>query len=78
MTGFARVEGGDDLVSWTWEIKTVNGRSLDVRARLPSGYEALDPRVRKAVSGVCHRGNAQVNLAVKRGEAPQSWKRRLS
>ncbi len=73
MTGFARIEGGDDLVSWTWEIKTVNGRSLDVRARLPSGYEALDPQIRKAVSGACHRGNAQVNLVVKRGEAPQSW-----
>ena len=73
MTGFARVEGGDDLVSWTWEIKTVNGRSLDMRSRLPSGYEALDPVVRKAVAGRCHRGNAQINLVVKRSEAQQAW-----
>lgn len=73
MTGFARAEGGDDLVSWTWEVKTVNGRSLDVRSRLPSGYEALDPVVRKALAACCHRGNAQVNLSVKRSEAPQAW-----
>ena len=73
MTGFARMEVGDDSVSWAWEIKTVNGRSLDVRSRLPGGYEALDPLVRKAVAGACHRGNAQVNLQVKRGEAQQAW-----
>ncbi len=73
MTGFARQEGGDDSVAWAWELKTVNGRSLDVRSRLPSGYEALDPIVRKAVAAVCHRGNAQVNLVVKRSEAAQAW-----
>ncbi|NIA70299.1 YicC family protein [Pelagibius litoralis] len=73
MTGFARAEGNDDLISWAWEIRTVNGRSLDVRSRLPNGYESLDPVVRKAVAGACNRGNAQVNLQVKRGEAPQAW-----
>lgn len=73
MTGFARVDGGDDSASWTWEIKTVNGRSLDMRSRLPSGYEVLDPIVRKTVAGRCHRGNAQINLVVKRSEAPQAW-----
>ncbi|WP_422366298.1 YicC/YloC family endoribonuclease [Pelagibius sp.] len=74
MTGFARAEGGDELVTWAWEIRTVNGRSLDVRSRLPGGYEALDPVIRKAVAGVCQRGNTQVNLQVKRGEAPQAWR----
>lgn len=73
MTGFARQEGSDDNVAWAWEVKTVNGRSLDVRSRLPSGYEALDPIVRKAVAAVCHRGNTQVNLVVKRSEAAQAW-----
>ena len=70
MTGFARRDGGDATVSWTWEIKSVNGRSLDVRARLPQGYESLDPVVRSAVTAACSRGNVQVNLSLKRGSAP--------
>src|SRR3546814_776000 len=70
MTGFARRDGGDAAVSWTWEIKSVNGRSLDVRARLPQGYESLDPAVRSAVAAACSRGNVQENLAMKRGRAP--------
>ena len=70
MTGFARRDGGDEAVSWTWEVKSVNGRSLDVRARLPQGYESLDPAVRGAVTAACSRGNVQVNLQMKRGSAP--------
>ena len=70
MTGFARSEGGDAAASWTWEVKSVNGRSLDVRARLPQGYESLDPVVRGAVNAACTRGNVQVNLSMKRGTAP--------
>ncbi|WP_340117952.1 YicC/YloC family endoribonuclease [Pelagibius sp. 7325] len=70
MTGFARRDGGDATVSWTWEVKSVNGRSLDVRARLPQGYESLDPIVRSAVTAACSRGNLQVNLSMKRGSAP--------
>ena len=70
MTGFARRDGGDAAVSWTWEVKSVNGRSLDVRARLPQGYESLDPAVRNAVTAACSRGNVQVNLSLKRGSAP--------
>lgn len=70
MTGFARRDGGDEAASWTWEVKSVNGRSLDMRARLPQGYESLDPAVRSAVSAACARGNVQVNLSIKRGSAP--------
>ncbi len=70
MTGFARRDGGDEAASWTWEVKSVNGRSLDMRARLPQGYESLDPVVRSAVSAACARGNVQVNLSMKRGTAP--------
>jgi uncharacterized protein (TIGR00255 family) len=70
MTGFARRDGGDGTISWSWEIKSVNGRSLDVRARLPQGYESLDPVVRSAVAAACSRGNVQVNLSMKRGSAP--------
>lgn len=70
MTGFARREGGDGAQTWVWEAKTVNGKGLDVRARLPQGYEALEPRVRSAVQRVCARGTVNVSLSVDRGERP--------
>jgi uncharacterized protein (TIGR00255 family) len=66
MTGFARADGADARTSWTWEVRSVNGRGLDVRARLAPGYDALDARVREACAKRFQRGNIQVNLAVKR------------
>jgi uncharacterized protein (TIGR00255 family) len=70
MTGFARREGGDGTQTWVWEAKSVNGKGLDVRARLPQGFEALEPQVRAAVQRVCARGNVNVSLSVDRGERP--------
>jgi uncharacterized protein (TIGR00255 family) len=68
MTGFARREGGDDTLTWTWEAKSVNGRGLEVRCRMPSGMEALEAKVRAAVPKVCARGNVTVALNVDRGD----------
>jgi uncharacterized protein (TIGR00255 family) len=70
MTGFARQEGGDDSTGWSWEIKSVNGRNLDVRNRLPIGYESLESVIRAAVPVYCARGNIQINLTVDRSAAP--------
>jgi uncharacterized protein (TIGR00255 family) len=70
MTGFARQEGGDGTVSWSWEIKSVNGKALDLRCRLPSGYEALEPMARAAAAERCARGNLQVGLAVDTSDRP--------
>lgn len=67
MTGFARGSGGDELLSWSWELKSVNSRNLDIRCRIPTGYEALEPRVRARAPEVLARGNLQVNLTVRRG-----------
>ena len=50
MTGFARVGGGQDAFTWTWELRSVNGRGLDLRCRLPAGYEALEVAVRAAAA----------------------------
>ena len=67
MTGFARQEGGDATMTWSWELKSVNGRNLDFRYRLPTGFEDLEPVIRVALSKHCVRGNFQVNLTVNRG-----------
>ncbi len=72
MTGFARQEGGDGTTTWAWEIKSVNGRSLDLRCRVPSGYEASEMAARASVSTKCKRGNLQVGLNVNRLAAPMS------
>jgi uncharacterized protein (TIGR00255 family) len=70
MTGFARAEGADGDFHWTWEIRSVNGRNLDIRCRLPPGMDSLDPAVRAAVPERCRRGNVSVLLSVTRGAAP--------
>lgn len=66
MTGFARADGTHGSVSWYWEVRSVNGRGLDVRIRLPSGQDHLEQPVRKAVSNHLTRGNVNVQLVVQR------------
>jgi len=70
MTGFARQDGGDGALTWTWEAKSVNGKNLDLRCRVPSGYEALEVAARAAAQARCTRGNLQLTLNVNRGQVP--------
>ncbi len=72
MTGFARAQGQHGPVTWIWELKSVNGRGLDLRFRLPPGFEALEVPARDAAAKALKRGNVNINLAVSRStEAPQ-------
>ena len=64
MTGFARSSGEHQGLFWQWEIKSVNGKALDVRLRLPQGFEALETPVRAALGSAFKRGNLQVSLSV--------------
>src|SRR3954453_18734339 len=66
MTGFARSEGAAAGLSWAWELRSVNGRGLDLRLRLPPGWDQLEPALRQAVGRVLRRGNVTANLTVKR------------
>ena len=68
MTGFARSDGASGPIGWHWEVRSVNGRGLDMRLRLPPGYEALEVRIREAVGKRVVRGNLTINLNVKRSE----------
>jgi len=72
MTGFARAESSLGTVRWHWEVRSVNGRGLDVRVRLPSGYEALEPMIREAVANQLVRGNVTVSLSADRREGGQA------
>ncbi|WP_409756827.1 YicC/YloC family endoribonuclease [Aestuariivirga sp.] len=64
MTGFARASGERAGLYWQWEIKSVNGKALDVRLRLPQGFEALETPLRAALAQAFRRGNLQVSLSV--------------
>lgn len=66
MTGFARTDGVHGDTSWFWEIRSVNGRSLDLRLRLPSGLERLETPVRAKCQERLARGNCTVTLGIKR------------
>src|SRR5919109_2941685 len=68
MTGFARSDGAIGGTSWHWEVRVVNGRGLDVRLRLPPGYEGLEARVREAAARRLTRGSAGITLTVSRQE----------
>ena len=71
MTGFARVDVVDGERHWVWELRSVNGRGLDVRCRLPAGYEALDGPARAAAAERCRRGNVNLTLTETHGSRPR-------
>jgi len=64
MTGFARADGSANGTRWTWEIRSVNGKGLDIRLRLPAGFERLDPAARERCAGQLTRGNIQSTLTI--------------
>ncbi len=64
MTGFARAAGRLGARGWTWELRSVNARGLDLRLRLPPGFEALEGPARNAVAEKFRRGAVSLNLQV--------------
>ena len=66
MTGFARAEVETDAGSFVWELRAVNGKSLDVRYRLPQGLEHLEGELKRRVAATVTRGNLQANLQWRR------------
>ncbi len=66
MTGFGRAAGDDAQDQWVWEIKSVNGRGLDVRYRLPPELQSLELKLREKIAAHLKRGTVQVNLRLTR------------
>ena len=66
MTGFARVEGASGPWSWYWEAKSVNGRGLELRCRLPPGLDVLESELRARAQKLFKRGNIQIGLFMER------------
>jgi uncharacterized protein (TIGR00255 family) len=66
MTGFARRHGECAGYSWAWEIKSVNARGLDLRLRLPAGWDAVEPPVRSMTAQILVRGTVYATLTAER------------
>ena len=66
MTGFARAEGAVDGIAWTWELRSVNGRALELRFRLPNGWDNLEAGWRDQAGKLLKRGNVTANLTTRR------------
>lgn len=73
MTGFARRDGAAGAYAWSWEIKSVNGKGLDLRLRLPPGWDALEVPVRARAKPLA-RGTVYANFSVKREGSPPAVK----
>lgn len=69
MTGFARIDGHGEGVSWTFEAKSVNGRSLDIRCRLPGGFDSIESTARAEIPKRIARGSINLTLTVTRTAA---------
>ena len=69
MTGFARTQGTQSNFAWVWELRSVNGRSLEVRLRLPPGCEVIEAAARELCAKRLARGNVTANLTLTRSAA---------
>lgn len=69
MTGFARSRGETGVYAFEWELKSVNAKGLDLRLRVPPGWDAVEPLARKRGADALSRGTVYANLAVKRAGA---------
>ncbi|MEN9894612.1 MAG: hypothetical protein RIR97_464 [Pseudomonadota bacterium] len=62
MTGFSRHEGSSGRTRWVWELRSVNGKGLDLRTKLPSGFEHAETTFRQLCARHFTRGNLQISL----------------
>jgi uncharacterized protein (TIGR00255 family) len=66
MTGFSRATGQNETASWSFELKSVNAKGLDVRLRLPPGLDGLETEARRMLGAVIIRGTVHVALDLTR------------
>ncbi len=68
MTGFAEMQGACEFLRWRWEVKSVNGRTLDLRLRMPPGFDSIEPAARMLANERFRRGSLQAALMLEAQE----------
>src|SRR5437899_11135346 len=66
MTGFARGHGVSGAYNWAWELKSVNAKGLDLRLRLPAGWDVVEAPARQSAAQVLTRGTVHGSLTGER------------
>jgi len=74
MTGFAEAHGSRDGARWRWEAKSVNGRGLDVRLRMPPGFDSIEAAARTLAGERFKRGSIQAALTLDTGDGARGLK----
>ena len=69
MTGFAAQSGAFEAHRWSWEMRSVNGKGLDIRLRVPDWIDGLEAALRPLVSAAAKRGNVTVSLRLAREDS---------
>lgn len=72
MTAYASLSGSLPTASWSWEMRGVNARGLDLRLRLPEGTGGLEATARAALTAKLSRGNVTLSLRLVRNDAAQT------
>ena len=72
MTGFAEAHGGSDALKWRWEAKSVNGRGLDLRFRVPPGFDGIEQAGRTLAGERFRRGSIQSVLTLEQPEGARA------
>ena len=68
MTGFGRAEGAEGGWTWAVEVRSVNGRNLEVRFRGPPGFDRLEPLAKASAQKRFSRGQVTVGVQAKRAD----------
>jgi len=68
MTGYASRTGGRAPYSWSWDLRSVNGRGLDLRLRVPDWISGLEPALRARLGKALARGSVSLVLRITREE----------
>jgi uncharacterized protein (TIGR00255 family) len=74
MTGFAEAPGANGALRWRWEVKSVNGRGLDLRLRVPSGFDCVEIPARALATERFRRGNIQASLNLESQENGRAFR----
>ncbi|WP_299897133.1 YicC/YloC family endoribonuclease [uncultured Ruegeria sp.] len=69
MTGFASGKGTYGPHSWSWELRSVNGKGLDMRLRVPDWLTGLEVSLRATLSNSLSRGNVTLSMRVNREDS---------
>ena len=72
MTGFGVVTGESQAHSWTAELRSVNGKGLDIKIRVPDWIDSLEGEVRARLKQLIKRGNVTLTIKLQNDESEQT------